>query len=73
MTNLRIASHGILYAVAHSNAMNGIAPGTIITYTTPAWRTGLMIANVAIGALLVAGAAWVVVRNKKNKAAEAQA
>lgn len=66
--NLRNASHNILYTVAHSNAMNGIAPGTIITYTDAPWRTGMMIANVAIGMLLAAGIAWVFIRVKKNKA-----
>ena len=68
VTNLRNATHNILYTAVHSNAMNGIAPGTIITYTDAPWRTGLMIADVAVGVLLVAGVAWIVIRNKKNKA-----
>lgn len=65
--NLRNASHNILYTVANSSAMNGIAPGTIITYTDAPWRTGLMAANVAMGVLLVAGLAWVLIRTNKHK------
>lgn len=53
--NLRKACHSILYTVAHSNAMNGIAPGTIISYTTAPWVTGLIIADVVIGVLLCSG------------------
>lgn len=67
ITNLRNASHNILYTVAHSNAMNGITPGTIITYTTAPWVQGLIIADMVIGALLMAGAAWIVIRVRKNK------
>ncbi len=67
LTNLRNATHNILYTVVHSSAMNDIAPGTIITYTTAPWRTGLMAANVAIGVLLCGGIAWMVVRVRKNK------
>lgn len=69
LTNLRNAAHNILYTVAHSNAMNGISPGTIITYTEAPWRTGLMIGNAAVGVLWLAALAWVVVRVKKNKSA----
>lgn len=67
VSNLRNATHNILYAVVHSNAMNGIAPGTIITYTTAPWVKGLMMADAAIGVLLLAGVAWVVIRVRRNK------
>ncbi len=61
------ASHRILYTVANSNAMNGITPGTIITYTAAPWETALMAANIAIGIALIVGVAWVVIRVKKNR------
>jgi len=65
--HLRKASHNILYTVAHSSAMNGIAPGTIISYTTAPWVTGLMIADAVVGLLLCAGVVWIVVRCRNGK------
>ena len=64
---LREASHNILYTVAHSHAMNGIVPGTIITYTAAPWEGWLSAANIAVGVLLAAGAAWAVFRVVKNR------
>lgn len=65
--NLRQACHNILYTVAHSHAMNGIVPGTIISYTAAPWEGWLSTANLAVGALLAAGAAWVVFRVCRHK------
>jgi beta-glucosidase len=65
--NMRNASHNILYTISHSNAMNGIAPGTIITYTTAPWRYGLMIADVIIGVLLAVGIVLVSVRVMRKR------
>ncbi len=67
MQNLRQACHNILYTVAHSHAMNGIVPGTIISYTAAPWEGWLAAANAAVGALLAAGVAWVAVRVVKNR------
>lgn len=67
VTNLRKACHNILYTVAHSNAMNGIAPGTIISYTAAPWVTGLVIADVVIGVLLCAGVIWVIVSCRRSR------
>ena len=67
MQNLRQACHNILYTVAHSHAMNGIVPGTIISYTAAPWEGWLAAANAAVGALLAAGAVWVAVRVVKNR------
>jgi len=41
MTNARNASHNIIYAVANSNAMNGISPDTEIVAIVPWWRKAL--------------------------------
>lgn len=65
--NLRQACRNILYTVAHSHAMNGIVPGTIISYTAAPWEGWLSTANLAVGALLAAGAAWVVFRVCRHK------
>lgn len=64
--DLRNASHNILYTVAHSHAMNGIVPGTIISYTAAPWEGWLFAANIAVGILLAAGAVWVILRVKRN-------
>ena len=67
MQNLRKACHNILYTVAHSHAMNGIVPGTIISYTAAPWEGWLSAANIAVGILLAAGATWVIIRVSKNR------
>ena len=67
LNNLRKSCHNILYAVVHSNAMNGIVPGTIISYTAAPWESGLMIANCVVAVLLAAGVIWMIVRIKRNK------
>ena len=67
LNNLRKSCHNILYAVAHSNAMNGIVPGTIISYTAAPWESGLMIANCVVAVLLAAGVIWMIIRIKQNK------
>lgn len=65
--NLRKACHNILYTVAHSHAMNGIVPGTIISYTAAPWEDWLNTANIAVGVLLAAGVVWVMIRVSKNR------
>jgi beta-glucosidase len=67
VTNLRKAAHNILYTVVNSNAMNGIVPGTIITYTMATWEKVLIGADIAIAILLLAGFSWVVIRVRKYK------
>ena len=67
LQNMRRAVHNILYTVAHSNAMNGIVPGTIITYTTAPWRIGLLIADIVVGVSLAACVIGMIVRVIKNK------
>ncbi len=67
VSNLRKATKNILYTVANSNAMNGIAPGTIISYTTAPWQTGLYVFD-GVVALLVVGACVMVARKRKTLA-----
>ena len=55
---MRNALHGILYATANSNAMNGIVPGTTVSYEMSPWRKALT----AGSAVAVAGAAAIVGR-----------
>ncbi len=65
VTDMRIAAKNMMYTVAHSNAMNGIAPGTIITYKAAPWETGLLVGNIAIGALLL-GLIYMVIKKRKT-------
>lgn len=67
LQNLRKSCHGILYNVAHSAAMNGIVPGSIISYTAAPWETWLKIADVVIGVLWTGTLAWMILRVRKNK------
>ena len=68
VTNLRKSAHNILYAVVNSNAMNGIVPGTIISYTMATWEKVLIAVDILIALFLLAGISWVVIRVRKNKA-----
>jgi beta-glucosidase len=68
VTNLRKSAHNILYAVVNSNAMNGIVPGTIISYTMATWEKVLIAADILIALFLLAGISWVIIRVRKNKA-----
>lgn len=67
VANLRKSCHNILYTIVHSNAMNDIAPGTIITYTEAPWRGWLRTADYVIAGLWVVALAWVVIRVSKNR------
>ena len=53
--------------------MNGIVPGTIITHTAAPWETGLLIANVVVGLLVLAGIIMIVHRLRKEDAPSAAA
>lgn len=63
--DLRRAGHRMLFTVAHSNAMNGIVPGTTVTYTMAPWAKVLIavdiILTVFLGLLL-----FMVLRKRKQ-------
>lgn len=65
--DIRTSTHRILYTVANSNAMNGMAPGTTVTYTPPAWKNIQNWTTVGISALLVVGLGLVIRRVAKHK------
>ncbi len=52
--NVVRAAHNIAFAVAHSNAMNGLSAGATIQQITPLWQWTLIIADVVIGLLIAA-------------------
>jgi beta-glucosidase len=65
--NLRFAIHNILYTVANSNAVNGIAPGASLTYNPAAWEIWVQILTIALWVLVAAGIAWILVRTLRNR------
>ena len=73
VARLREASHRLLFTVANSNAMQGLAPGSTITTSPSPWQYGVW----AGSAVLLAGAAalgarcWLGARRYKELAAAA--
>ncbi len=67
---LRKAYHNLFYMVANSNAMQGIAPGTIISYTLSGWQISLISGTVVLSTALTAGVVWVIFRTIKNSKKE---
>ncbi|MGL5260461.1 MAG: glycoside hydrolase family 3 C-terminal domain-containing protein [Lachnospiraceae bacterium] len=67
VTNLRKASKNILYTVAHSNAMNGVAPGSIITYKTAPWVFVMYAVDGVIALIAIVLIFMILNRNKKSK------
>ena len=57
VASMREAAHHLLYATVNSNAMNGLVPGTIVSYTMAPWRILVISIDVVIGVFV---AAWVV-------------
>ena len=47
--NMRESAHRILYTVVHSNAMNGVAPGSTYIPITPAWQIALRSLEIGFG------------------------
>lgn len=48
MQNVREAAHGIIYAVANSNAMNGISPESKVVTIMPWWQKTLCCASILV-------------------------
>ena len=59
---LRNAVKNVCYTVVNSNAMQGAAPGAIITYGMSPWAICLMIGDIVVGLLIVGGVVWIVLR-----------
>jgi hypothetical protein len=51
--------------------MQGVAPGTIITYTMSPWRIWFIVLDVVLGLFVVCGTTWVVIRVRNHKDEEA--
>lgn len=64
---MRRAIHDISYTIANSAAMQGIGRGSYAVYATSPWRIALTAADVVVGALLVLGVVWMVLRTQDEK------
>ena len=51
--HLKNNAHFKLFNVANSNAMLGITPGSVISYSMAPWRVGLIVAYVATGVVIL--------------------
>ncbi|WOF23560.1 glycoside hydrolase family 3 N-terminal domain-containing protein [Microbacterium betulae] len=66
--NLRYAAHNILYTVANSNAVNGMASGATLSYQLAGWEIGVIAGTVLLALLVVAGVIWIIVRVRRHRA-----
>lgn len=64
---MRDAVHNIAYALANSNAMQGVAPGSIAYYTMSPWAIWLLVANIVIDAFVLAMTAYIIVRLVRSR------
>ena len=55
VSDIRDATHNILFTVANSNAMNGLAPGATVSYTPPVWVYVQIVTSVVLGLLVAIG------------------
>src|SRR5690606_26078516 len=70
VTDIREATHNILYTVANSNAMNGLAPGATVSYTPPTWFWIQVGVSTALGLFVLVGGFFVTRRVLRHRAAE---
>lgn len=64
---MRQAIHRLAYTVVNSNAMQGVAPGSIVYYDMAMWAILLLIANIVIYGLIIGGIVWIVLRVRDDK------
>jgi len=71
VTDIRNATHDILFTVANSNAMNGLAPGATVSYTPATWVYIQYAVTAFVGLLVAFGVFMVWRRVRKHRAATA--
>lgn len=62
VSSMREAVHHLLYATVNSNAMNGLVPGTIVSYTMAPWRIAVITIDVVVGVFIAAAGTLIVLR-----------
>ncbi|MET2011083.1 glycoside hydrolase family 3 C-terminal domain-containing protein [Microbacterium chocolatum] len=71
VTDIRTATHNILFAVANSNAMNGLAPGATVAYTPPAWVVWQYIITGVVALLVLGAIVMITLRVRRHARARA--
>ena len=66
---MRRATKNLAYTMVNSNAMQGIAPGSVILVGTSPWVYALIAIDAVIGLLIAGGIVWIILRGKKLKEA----
>lgn len=66
VTDIRTSTHNILFTVANSNAMDGLAPGATVSYTPPAWVVWQIVITSVLGLLIAAAIVMVVLRVRRH-------
>ncbi|MDY0829475.1 glycoside hydrolase family 3 N-terminal domain-containing protein [Microbacterium sp. BG28] len=66
-SNIRYAAHNLLYTVANSNAVNGMAPGATLTYQPASWEIWITVGTVVLALLVAAGVVWIIVRVRRHR------
>ncbi|MBP2435432.1 beta-glucosidase [Microbacterium amylolyticum] len=67
VTAMRTAMHNLLFTVANSNAMNGMAPGATLEYVMAGWEIAVIGITIALSLLILAGIAWVIIRVRRHR------
>jgi len=65
VSNLRKSAHNFLYTVANSNAMNGIVPGSTVTYTLADWVKVTIVVDIIIVLVLILSLVLVIRKSRK--------
>ena len=66
VATMRNAAHHVLYAVANSNAMQGVASGASITYELAGWQKALIAGDIAVGVIFIGGLVLLILKRKKK-------
>ena len=69
-TMIRNAIHNLVYTLANSNAMQGVAPGSRVWYEMSPWRIWLYIGEGVLATAGVVSIAWVIIQMIKVRKKE---
>lgn len=67
-TLMRRATKNLAYTMVNTNAMQGIAPGSIVLVGTSPWVYALIAIDAVILLLVAGGITWIILRGRKQKA-----
>ncbi len=61
---MRRAAHNTLYMVVNSNAMQGIVPGSTVTYSLAVWQKCLIAGDIVAAAIVILGIVLIIKKRK---------